>query len=250
MIYEKRIRTPDQAIVAPGCLYHLLFEQAAGEGRNLKPGGGLAVKDATFTDGEAWVNPGYMTMGADTTAFATLAEADARFTLVGQSLVFACRFKKATPAGTEVFVSSFQAGTTTGGLTLDARADGSIRLTLLATDAGTNGISITAAAGPNPLDNAEHTAVFFLPRDNASGEAWMDGRLITTASMASVFGKDHTGTRDLRIGRNWTGNAVAAQVAMLCAYQVPKDIGALQKALIADYLHRNPDFPLEAWHLQ
>lgn len=250
MITQTRIRTPGEATVATGCLYHLLFEQAAGDGLNLKPGGSLAVKDATFTDGEAWANPGYMTTGADTTAFATLAEADSRFTLSGQSLVFACRFKKAVPAGTEVFVSSFQVGTTTGGLTLDGRADGSIRFTLLATDGGTNGISITAAAGPNPLDNAEHTAVFFLPRDNASGEAWMDGRLITTASMSAVYGKDHSGTRDLRIGRNWSGNAVASRVAMLCAYQVPKDIGDIQKALIADYLHRNPDFPLEAWHLQ
>ena len=68
--------------------------------------------------------------------------------------------------------------------------------------------------------------------------------------MSAVYGKDHSGTRDLRIGRNWSGNAVASRVAMLCAYQVPKDIGDIQKALIADYLHRNPDFPLEAWHLQ
>lgn len=249
MITTTRIRTPAAPTVSSRCLFHGLFEQAAGDGQNLKTTGSPFIKDATFSDAEAWANAGYMTTGADTTAFATLAEADARFSLATFSAVFFCRFKKAVPAGTEVFVSSFQTGTTTGGITLDGRADGSIRLTLLATDGGTNGISITAAAGPNPLDNAEHTAVFFLPRNNASAEAWMDGRLITTASMSAVYGKDHTGTRDLRIGRNWSGNAVAAQVAAVGMYYTDRDMADIPKALIADYLHRNPDMPLEDWHL-
>lgn len=250
MIYEQNIRTVADAVVADGCLFHLIGEQSAGDMRNLKPTGTAAVKDATFSDAEAWANAGYLTTGADTTAFCDLALAESVFTLDGYTVVFGFRFKKAVPAGTEVFIGSFTTGTHPGGFTLDGRADGTCRMTLVALDGATNGLSITAAAGPNPLDEAEHTAVFVWPRNSASAQAWMDGRQITTGAAANVYGKDHRGTRALRIGSApGTNAAKAAQIAMVCAYQIPKDIGDINIALIADYLHRNPGMPLENWHL-
>lgn len=248
MIPTQPIRTVSDAVVADGCLYHLIGEQSAGDMRNLKPGGAVAIKDATFTDGEAWVNPGYMTTGADSTAYAVLTKDQAGFTLEGQALILAFRFRKPTPASTEVIAASVAPGSTVGGYIFDARSAGNLILTVVALDGGNNVIGVN-----NALDDAEHTVVFFVPRgadDSASMVAWLDGRREGTGTAANVAGKDCRGPNDLRIGCGWpTIAAKPARVAVAAAYQVPKNISSLNQALIADYLHRNPGMPLENWHL-
>lgn len=249
MIYEKSVRTIADAVVADSCLYHLIGEQSAGDMRNLKPTGSSPVKDATFTDGEAWANPGYMTTGADSSAFATLPAAEAQFSLVATSLILCVRMKKATPGGTEIFVGSTKSGATPGGITLDGRADTKMRLTVFANDGTFAGISgIGGSTGIT--DGNEHTTVFFVPFAGPSMYCWVDGVFSNTASSANVIGKNCFGDGDMRIGSALGGNlAKAANIAVLAAYTSTKDTTDLPMAMIADYLHRNPGMPLENWHL-
>jgi len=248
MIPVQSIRTVADAVISPYCLYHLIGEQSSGDMRNLKPGGSAAIKDASFTDAEAWVNPGYMTTGADSTAIATLPLADAGFTLDGFSLILAVRFRKALPAGTEPFVSSVAPGSTYGGIIIDGRNTGSTLLTVSAVDTGSNPIGVAGTQ-----DGNEHTIVYFIPRggsDTGSMLAYLDGKYNGSGSAANVRGKDCRGPRDLRLGSAWPSiSAVACRIGMLAAYNVPKDMSDLNKPLIADYLQRNPGMPLEAWHL-
>lgn len=249
MIYNTSIRTIADAVVADSCLFHLIGEQDSGDMRNLKPTGSSPVKDASYTDAEAWANPGYMTTGADTSAFATLPAAEAQFSLVSTSLILCVRMKKATPAGTEIYVSSTKAGATPGGFTLDARADTKMRLTVFANDGTNSGLSgIGGSSGI--VDGAEHTTVFFVPFAGPSMYCWVDGVFSNTSSAANVIGKNCFGDGDMRIGSALGGNlAKAANIAVLAAYTSPKDTSELSMALIADYLYRNPGMPLENWHL-
>ncbi len=249
MIYTNSIRTVADAVVADGCLFHLIGEQDSGDMRNLKPTGSSPIKDASYTDLEAWVNPGYMTTGADATAFATLPASEAQFSLVATSLILCARMKKATPAGTEIFLSSTNAGATPGGIMLDARADTKMRLTVFANDGTNSGISgIGGSTGI--ADGSEHTTVFFVPFTGPSMYCWVDGVFSNTASAANVAGKDCFGNGDMRIGSALTGNlAKAANIAVLAAYTSTKIVTDLPMALIADYLYRNPGMPLENWHL-
>lgn len=246
MITHYNIRSASDADVSTSCLYHLLAEQSAGDVRNLKPGGSLAVKDASFTDLEAWVNPGYLTTGADNTAFAVLPAAETHFTLVGRSLILILRLKKATPAGTEIFISNTTGGEFPGGITIDARSDAKVRLTVFAADGSNAGIS---ALG-DIADGTEKTVMFAVPSAGSSLQAWMNGRLMNTASASNIVGKNCIGNGDLRIGSVLTSNAAkTAQIATLAAYNPAKSLEELPLALLADYAYRNPGMPLERWML-
>lgn len=245
MIYEKSIRTIADAVVADSCLFHLIGEQSAGDMRNLKPTGNPAVKDATFTDGEAWANKGYMTTGADTTAFAQLPLADSQFTLVNRSLIVYFRIKKATPAGTEIFIGSTDSGGTPGGFTIDGRNTAQARLTVFANDGTNAGISLAGVC-----DGSEHSVCVFVPYDGSSFRSYVDGVFLNTASAANVAGKDCAGTGSVRVGSAFgTNGGKAANIAELALYNPAKTLSELPQALIADYLYRNPGMPLEAWHL-
>ena len=245
MNFNQSIRTVADAVVADCCLYHLIGEQSSGDMRNLKPAGLGAVKDPTYTDLEAWANPGYMTTGADVTAFAELPNAESKFTLVGKSLILVYRMKKATPAGTEIFISSTASGATPGGYTIDGRSTAQTRVTIFANDGTSAGISIAATC-----DGAEHTVVVFVPgTGGGSLTSYVDGVFLNTASAANVLGKDCAGNGNLRIGSVLGSNlAKASNIAVLAAYNSTKTLAQMPLALIADYLHRNPGMPLENWH--
>lgn len=218
--------------------------QASGEVRDSK-GGASAIKNAGFLDAEAWVNAGYLTTGADSTKFATLAAGNGQdFTLATHSFVFSVRLKKATSASNEKIINGYD---TVGGIGLTAYSTGQLQLALKATDGTTLTINI-AAASATTLDGNEHCVTFIVGRDNVSAQWYVDDAKSGTTGNNGVYGKSFIGGNALVLGGSTqAGVAKSAQFATIQAYAVPKDLAAINAAQVHGWIMRHPHLPVPDW---
>lgn len=237
------------------CKYFFRGEQSSGDIENLVSGGALAVKNAGFLDATLWASAGYAAIGGGAGNYCTLAPETHDLTLNGFTLVVTARVLKSTvafPGAEQYFVSSYNPGSTTGGIILACRTDGAARLYCNAVD-GT-AVSVTTAA--NTLTNGaaavERSLVFVFPRESGqSARVAVDGIEVSTSPATTIAGKSLAGGRAMRIGGPQSGAAVDAyKLAAFGAYLVPINSTLIDKAQLYDWAFRNPGTPMPDWVFQ
>ena len=232
--------------------YFFRGEQAAGEAENLVVGGDVASKAASFSDATLWATPGFMAVGGGANNYLTVPAATHDVSLVEHSLIVALRIQKAVAAhvaSEQYLVNSYNPGSTTGGIIIGVRTDGSIRCYLNATDGTT--FNVTSAAGviTDGSTANERTVVFAFPRESGvSAAVAVDGIQSNAVTASAIAGKSMAGSRAMRIGVPQGGGALDAyRIAGLSAYQVPKHLGALDLPQIYDWAFRHPGVPMPDW---
>lgn len=218
--------------------------QASGEVRDSK-GGASAIKNADFTDAEAWVNAGYLTTGADTGAFAYLPAGSGHdFSLAAGTLMFSLRLKKATPGANEKIINGYD---TVGGIGLTAYSTGQLQLAVKANDNTTLTINITAA-NATTLDGNEHVVTFFVPMDNVSAKWFVDAAKSGTTGNSGIYGKDCAGGHALCLGASsQMAFAKAAQFAAIQMYLIPKPLAQINAEQAHGWVMRHPHLPVPDW---
>jgi len=233
------------------CRFFFRGEQSAGDMENKVAGGALAVKNAGFADGTLWATAGYATVGGATANYCTLAPSAHDFTLAGFSLIVTVRLQKvlpAKPAAEQYIAASYNPGSTTGGIIVSCRADGSARCYVNALDGSTVNANTDADVVTDGTTANEKSLVFFFPRE--SGSAWsMIGVLDDNSSAAAIVaGKSLAGGRDMRIGSSLAGGAIDGyRIAAFGAYQVPADLASIDRKQVGDWCMRNPGVQCPDW---
>lgn len=233
------------------CRFFYRAEQASGDIENQVSGGPLAVKNAGFTDPTLWATAGYATIGGGASNFCTVAAPAFNFTLDGFSLVVAVRLQKAAaafPAAEQFFIASYDPGVNNGGIILSCRADGQARCYLNTLDNTTINANTAAGAITNGTTANENSFVYFFPREGGSAWSMVNAILGNSSAAGTVSGKSLAGNRTARLGAPLAGGSVDAyRIASFSAYQVPKDLTAINRQAVGDWCLRNPGQPVPDW---
>lgn len=242
-----------ESLVSPStfCRFFFRGEQSAGDIENKVSGGPLAVKNTGFTDGTLWGTAGYATVGGASANYCTLAPSAHDFTLNGYTLIITARIKKAAatlPAAEQYIAASYDPGTSTGGIILSCRTDGSARCYVNATD----GVTVNANTAASVLANGsvanERSLVFFFPREAGSAWSMIDALDGNSSAASTVAGKSLAGGRSMRIGAALAGGSIDAYgLAAFAAYQVPADLSSIDRRAVGDWCLRNPGQPVPDW---
>lgn len=243
-----------ESLVSPStyCRFFYRGEQSVGDVENKNAAGVLAVKNTGFLDATLWATPGYMAVGGTAGNYCTVAAAAHDFSLVDYTMVYTVRIKKAAvtfPAAEQYIISSYNPGSTTGGIIVSCRTDGVARMYANAADGTTVNVSTAANVITNGSAAPERSLVFILPRDSGSS-AWVavDAIEAASSSAATIVGKSFVGARDLRIGQGQATTAIDAyQLAAVAAYAVPNNLANIDRRQIYDWALRNPGQPIPDW---
>ena len=210
------------------------------------PGGLSANKKTGFSETNAWANPGYATTGTATTDVFLVDPAEHDFDLMNlNSFVFVVRCKGSTPASTKTVLGSYQLGTTTGGISLQARSSGQLSLVMNTTDNSTvQGFSSVVA-----LDGNEHTHVFVVSSDTSlSFYGATDGLYASGVGKTAIDGKDLKGGHNLCIGSvEGTNPPQVMQWGSVQMYIVPFKLGLNLIEHLYKWPVRHPDLSIPDW---
>lgn len=232
------------------CQYFYLGAQAAGALKDYQ-GGIDAPKNtggAGFLDAAAWANAGFATTGGGVDEFFDRpANSGHDFTLAGRALVFALRFKKSTPGSNEIVLGGYTATTAPGGLQLTANSTGSLGLAINAAD--NTSLALTITSTYTPLDGNEHLCCWFVPPDAVNARFFVDGLSASSASAATIAGKNCAGGNILRIGSARASSAAkVAQFGSLQQYSVPcATLASINYDAVAQFMFRHPHQPVPDW---
>lgn len=246
----KQVFPESMSLASSYCRYFFRCEQATGDMENKASGGALATKNAGFLDATLWAAAGYATVGGGASNFCSLPAADAALDHINNTIVITARVLKATaalPGSEEYVVAGYTPGSTTGGIILAARTDGSARLYVNATDNTTVNLTTAASSLTDGSTATERSLVFIIPRQTgASGSVGMDAIERATAPMSTIAGKSIAGGNALKLG----GVTNAYRLAAFAAYQIPVDSSALNAQQLYDWAFRNPGVPMPDWVFQ
>ena len=241
-VFPESMNSPSQY-----CRYFFRCEQASGDIENKVSGGASATKNTGFLDATLWATAGYATVGGGASNYCSLAAAAAALDHVNYTIVITARVLKAAaalPGSEEYVVAGYTPGSTTGGIILAARTDGSARLYVNTTDNTTVNLTTAASALTDGITATERSLVFIIPRQTGvSGSVGMDAIERATAPMSTIAGKSIAGGNALKLG----GTTSAYRLAAFAAYQIPVDSTSLNAAQIYDWAFRNPGIPMPDW---
>lgn len=232
------------------CQMFYLGMQSAGDLRDYMANGTHAPKNtggAGFGDAAAWANAGFLTTGGSVDEYCQRAAASgADFTLAEHAFILALRIKKATPGGNEIIASCYTSGSP-GGWRLTANSTGSLALAINSVDNVSLNLTITSTY--TPLDGNEHLCCWFVPPDAVNARFFVDGLSASSASAATVAGKNCAGGNAMRIGSDLTSTAAkVCQFGSLQQYNVPcATLASIPYDAIAQWMYRNPHRPVPDW---
>lgn len=234
------------------CKYFYRCEQSSGDIENKVSGAALAVKNSGFLDGTLWSAAGYANLGGGTGNYCTVASSTHDVTLNGYSLVVTARIQKTAgsyPGAEQYFIASYNPGSSTGGIIVSCRTDGAVRMYANSVSGST--VSVTSAAGVlwNGTSNNERSVVFIFPRESGvSAYVGVDAIESSSSPASSVAGLTLAGGNTMRIGGNLAGGSIDGyKLAAIAAYQVPVDLGSLDRKQLYDWAFRNPGTPMPDW---
>ncbi len=228
------------------CKYFFRAEQATGDMENKAAGSALATKNTGFLDATLWAAAGYATVGGGAGNFCSLPAASHDLDHLNNTIVVTARILKvaaALPGAEDYIIGSYTPGSTTGGIILSCRTDGTARLYVNATDGTTANLSTAAAALTDGTTAVERSLVFIVPRQSASGSVAMDAIERNTAPFSTMAGKSIAGGNTLKIG----GITNAYRVAAFAAHQIPVDSTAINAQQVYDWALRHPGSPMPDW---